>query len=56
MAMGSAMDLDRVAPEIRQRVVSRFNKSLINEKDRNRLDNWDEMTDNPYFVVYKFKE
>lgn len=56
MAMGSAADLDRVPRAFRHRILSRFHPSVLNEADRLRLKNWDEMRDNMFFVFYKFKE
>lgn len=56
MAMGSAAELDYVPQSLSHRVLSRFHESVLNEADKMRLKDWDEMTDNMFFVVYKFKE
>jgi hypothetical protein len=56
MAMGSAADYEFVSPAYRKRILSRFHPSVLNEKDMKRIEGWDEMNDNMFFVVYSFKE
>lgn len=55
-AIGSAADLDYVPVAMQHRILSRFHPSVLSETEKLRLNHWDEMKDNVFFVVYKFKE
>ncbi|MFW6326866.1 MAG: 6-bladed beta-propeller [Bacteroidota bacterium] len=56
-AMASAAEYDYVSPALREeRILSRFDPSVLKKNDLNRLENWDELQDNMFFVVYKFRD
>lgn len=55
--MASAAEYEYVSPAIReQRILSRFDPSVLKKDDLNRLESWDELQDNMFIVVYKFRE
>jgi hypothetical protein len=56
LAIGSAVDYDFVTPAYRKRILSRFHPSVLSKEERIRIESWDEIKDNMFFVVYKFKE
>jgi len=56
MALGSPTLPGRVPEALSHRVLSSFHPSVLSEADKKRLKDWDEMEDNPFLVVYKFKE
>jgi len=56
LALGSAAEYDYVSASYRKRILSRFNPSVLSNENLNRLEGWDEMQDNMFIMVYKFKE
>jgi len=42
--------------EIQQRIVDGFNPAILSESDRQIIENHDPMTQNPFLVVYRFRE
>lgn len=56
-AMASTAEYEYVSPALReQRILSRFDPSVLKKDELNRLENWDELQDNMFFVVYEFKD
>jgi hypothetical protein len=54
--LGSSADIDRIPPGFKNRILSRFHPSMLSETEKKKIEKWDEMNDNMFFVVYTFKE
>jgi hypothetical protein len=55
-ALGSAAIIDKILPGYKDRIISRFHSTLISEIEGKKIEKWNEMNDNMFFVVYTFKE